>query len=187
MLGCLQNYLIRQVYFLKVPIVQCIDFLILFNTYLKIPNNPISLARSIKFLFWGCSLSLSFQHMTLAWNNFVISRLVLLTANWKCQISFKNRYFRLLVFHMLPLLNPSYIIEMQPAQVLSRGITLVDIHLNWFSWFYFLILLGYLLVILIVFVIFLPPLLDVARMSMSTVSLYKQLDYKIFFLENALF
>ena len=56
------------------------------------------------------------------------------------------------------------------------GITLVDIHLNWFNWFHFLILEEGLLVILIDCMIFLSPFLDVTKMSMSTVSFLAQLN-----------
>ena len=57
-----------------------------------------------------------------------------------------------------------------------KGITLVDIYLNWLNWFHFLILKGGLLIILIDFMIFLSPFLDVTRMSMSTVFFLAQLD-----------
>ena len=43
------------------------------------------------------------------------------------------------VLHLLSLLNPWLIIEMQSAEVISIGITLVDLHLSWPSWFQFLI------------------------------------------------
>ena len=52
----------------------------------------------------------------------------------------------------------------------------LDVHLNWPNWFHFLILEGHLLFILIDCMIFLSPFLDVARMSMSTVSFLAQLD-----------
>ena len=58
----------------------------------------------------------------------------------------------------------------------SIGITLVDVHLNWLIWCHFIILEGGLLVILIECVIFLLPLLDITRMSMSTVSFLLELD-----------
>ena len=48
--------------------------------------------------------------------------------------------------------------------------------MNWLNWFHFLILEGGLLVILIDCVIFLSPVLDVARMSRSTVSFLVQLE-----------
>ena len=72
---------------------------------------------------------------------YVISELVALAAIWNCQISYKNRYAGLLVLHLLPLLNPWWlIVTMQPAEVFSVGIILVDIHLSWLNWFNFLIL-----------------------------------------------
>ena len=44
---------------------------------------------------------------------------------------------------------------MSPAQILSIGITLVDVHLSWLIWFHFLILVRSLLFILIACMIFL--------------------------------
>ena len=58
---------------------------------------------------------------------------------------------------------------------LTRGITLVDVHLNWLNWFHFLILEGGLLVFLIDCIIFLPPFLEDTRISMSTISFLWQL------------
>ena len=71
----------------------------------------------------------------------------------------------ILVLHLLPLLNPCLIIEMQPAEVFSMGITLVDVHLNWLNWFHFLILKGGLLVILIDCMIFVSPFLNVTGLD----------------------
>ena len=59
---------------------------------------------------------------------------------------------------------------------LFLGVTLVDVLQYWLNWFYFLFLEGGLVVILIDCMIFLSPFLDVARMSMSTVSFFAQLD-----------
>ena len=56
----------------------------------------------------------------------------------------------------------------------------VDVHLNWLNWFHFLIFKGGLLAILIDCMIFLSLFLDVARMSMSTISFLAQLDPGIF-------
>ena len=55
-------------------------------------------------------------------------------------------------------------------------------HLNWLNWFHFLILEGGLLIILIDCMIFLSPFLDVARISMSTVSFLAQLGSGILYL-----
>ena len=89
----------------------------------------------------------------------------------------KNEYVGLLVLHFLLLLNPWLIIEMWPAKVFSKGITLVNVLWNWFNWFHFLFVKGGgILIILIGFMIFLPSFLDVTRMSMSTVSFLSQLD-----------
>ena len=49
--------------------------------------------------------------------------------------------------------------------------------LNWLNWFHFLILEVGSLVILIDCMVFLSPILDVTRMSMSTVSFLVQLDW----------
>ena len=57
------------------------------------------------------------------------------------------------------------------------SITLVDVLQNWLNWFHFLFLKGNLLVILIDCMIFLSPFLDVAKISMSTVSFLAQLDW----------
>ena len=99
-----------------------------------------------------------------------------------CCISYKNGYDGLLILHLLPLLNPWLITEMQPASFFSTGNTLVDAHLNWLNWFHFLILEGGLLVILIDCMIFLSPFLDVKRTSMSIVSFLTQLDFGILYL-----
>ena len=120
-----------------------------------------------------------------AWNTVVMSGLVLLTATWNCQIIYKKGYAGLMVLHMLPLLNPWLIVEIQPAEVFSIGITSVDAHLNWFNWFHLLILQGGLLVILIDCTIFLSPFLDVTRISMSIVSFLTQLDSGIICQQNA--
>ena len=124
-----------------------------------------------------------------AWNTVAMCGLVLLVAIWNCQINYKYRYLGLYVLHMyvlhlLPLLNPWLIIEMQPGEVFSIGITLVDVHLNQLNWFHFLILEGGLLIILIDCMIFLSSFLDVTRMCMSRVSLLAKLDSGILYLQN---
>ena len=72
-------------------------------------------------------------------------------------ISYKKGCARLLVFHLLLLLNPWPMVEIRPAEVFSIGITLVDVLQNWLNWFHFLFLKGGLLVILIDCMIFLSP------------------------------
>ena len=59
-----------------------------------------------------------------------------------------------------------------------------DVHLNWRNWFHFLVLKEDVLVIQVDGMIFLSPFLDVARMSMSTVSFLAQLDPGILCLWN---
>ena len=98
----------------------------------------------------------------------------------------KSEYAGLLVLHLLLLLNPWLIVKMQPAEVFSIGITLVDVHLNWLNQIHFLILKGGLLVILIDYMIFLSPVLAVTRMSMSTVYFLAKLGSGILCLQNAL-
>ena len=98
----------------------------------------------------------------------------------------KSEYAGLLILHLLLLLNPWLIVKMQPAEVFSIGITLVDVHLNWLNQIHFLILKGGLLVILIDYMIFLSPVLAVTRMSMSTVYFLAKLGSGILCLQNAL-
>ena len=65
-----------------------------------------NLIHSIKFFSCGLlciSINLTFSY---AWNTLVMSRLVFLVATWNCWISYKNGYAGLLVFPLLPLLNP---------------------------------------------------------------------------------
>ena len=74
------------------------------------------------------------------------------------------------------------IINMEPPEVFSISITLVDVYLNWLNWFHFLILKGVLLVILIDCVIDLSLFLDVTRMSLPAVSFFAQPDPGILYL-----
>ena len=62
---------------------------------------------------------------------------------------------------------------------------LVDVIQNWYNWFHFLFREGGLLVILIDCMIFLSSFLNGTRMSMSTVSLLKQVDSEFLCLRNA--
>ena len=66
--------------------------------------------------------------------------------------------------------------ECSHRKFFSIGITLVDVELNWFSWIHFLILEGGLLVSLMDCIFFFLLFLDVARMSMLTVSFFTQLN-----------
>ena len=141
------------------------------------------LLRSFFLLRFLCISIIPYGHV---WNTAAMSRLVLLAATWDCQTSYKYR--GLLVLYFLPLLKHWLIVEMQPASIFyifSKGITLVDVHLNWFNWFHFLILEGGLLVIVIDCTTFLSLFLDVTRMCMSTVSFLAQLDSRILCLQNA--
>ena len=58
-------------------------------------------------------------------------------------INTRNRYVGLLVFQLLPLLNPWLVFKMQPMYVFSKDITLVNAYLNWLRGFHFLILTHY--------------------------------------------
>ena len=58
-------------------------------------------------LLW-LSANLPYGH---AGNTVIMSGLVLLVAAWNCWLSYKNEYAGLLVFHLLPLLNPWLIVE----------------------------------------------------------------------------
>ena len=53
------------------------------------------------------SINLPYSH---ACNTAVISGLVILVATWNCLISYKRRYAGLLVFPLLPVLNPWLIV-----------------------------------------------------------------------------
>ena len=91
----------------------------------------------------------------------------------------QNGYLRLLVLHLLSLLNPWVIVGMQLAQVFSIGITSVNGHLNCLNWFLFFILMGGLIVILIDYMIFRSLFLDVTKIFMSPVSFLTQLNSEI--------
>ena len=58
------------------------------------------------------SINLPYAHVK---NTVVMSGLVPLVATWSCWVSYKNGYARLLVLHLLPLLNPWLIVKIQPA------------------------------------------------------------------------
>ena len=109
-------------------------------------------------------INLPYDH---AQNTVVMSGLVLLVATWNCWISYKSGYAGLLVLHMLLLLNPQLIVELQPAQVFSISNSLEDVHLNWLYWFYFLIREVSLLFILIDYMIFPSPFLDVTMIFLD--------------------
>ena len=98
----------------------------------------------MKFLSPDAAVSINVPY-GLAWNTIAIFGLVLLTAAWNCQKSYKNVFVGLQFLHLLPFLNPLLIVKMQPAQIFSIGITMVDVHLKWHNWFHFLILEGCLL------------------------------------------
>ena len=104
---------------------------------------------------------------------------------WIYSISQRNVYAGLLVQHLLPLLNPWLITEMQLVYFFSIEIFLEDVHLNWLNWFHFLILVAGAFIILIDCIIFLSLFLYVIRMSVSTVSFFAQLDSEILCLQNA--
>ena len=55
------------------------------------------------------SINLPYCH---AWNTVVTLCRLLLVSTWNCWISYKNGYVRMLVLHLLPLLNPWLIVKM---------------------------------------------------------------------------
>ena len=92
------------------------------------------------------------------------ARILLSRLGWYYQlllVNYKNGYAGLLAPHLLPFLKPWLIVEMQLDEVISIGVTLIDIYLNWLNRFYVLILEGGLLVILIDCLILLSLFLDV--------------------------
>ena len=102
-----------------------------------------------------------------------------------CYLDLLHKLQKRICMTVDPLLNTSLCSSMKCSQlVFSIGITLVDVHLNWFKWFHFLFLEGAVLAILIDCMIFLSPFLDVTRMSISTVSFLAHLD-SILWLQNA--
>ena len=76
---------------------------------IKLPPKNWSLSMKLFLLRLLCiSIYLPFNH---AWNNVVMSGLVLLVTFWNCWMGYKNRYVGLLVLLFLPLLNPWLIFE----------------------------------------------------------------------------
>ena len=71
--------------------------------------------RSMKFLFPEVALYLYRSTIQLCTECCFMSGLFLLAATWNCQISYKKRCVEQLVSHLLPLLNPWFIVEMQPV------------------------------------------------------------------------
>ena len=74
----------------------------------------VSKLEFIRICYGGFIIPLIFciYHMPFAQNTVIMSGLVLLAATWKCNnnVSHKNRYLRVLVLHLLPLLNPWLIV-----------------------------------------------------------------------------
>ena len=67
------------------------------------------------FILWSFFLqNLLFMNLlyNLTWSTVVISGLVLLAAPWICYMSYRNGYVKMLVQHLLPLLNSWIIVEM---------------------------------------------------------------------------
>ena len=75
-------------------------------------KNIGALIHSMKFLsLWLLRISINLPY-THAWNTVVTSALVPVAATWNCWISYENGYSALSVLHLLPLLNPWFIIKM---------------------------------------------------------------------------
>ena len=125
----------------------------IFSTAKNVSKKIGDVIRSMKFFYLGValllyiSINLPYDYAS-AWNTVVMLCLCLVTT-WNCQISYKSGYAALLVLRLLPLLNPWFILQDQPAQVFSIGIPSLDVHLNWLNWFLFFILEVGLFVILI--------------------------------------
>ena len=66
------------------------------------------------------------------------------------------------------------------------SITLVNVHLTWLNWFNFVVLVVGPLVVLINCHLFLLSILEVRRMSMSTVSSLPYLSSEIIYMKNVL-
>ena len=114
-----------------------------------VPKKIGALICSMKFLSPEVALYLSkstiqptMEYCCHIWEQLSCSQLLL-----GVQISYKNGYAGSLFIHLLPLLNPWFIIKMQPAYIFSIGVTLVDVLLNWLNWIHFFTLKGGLLII----------------------------------------
>ena len=99
---------------------------LMLSPLLKLPPRKFEpwFAVSSFFLLRLLHISINLPY-GLAWNTVVMSGLVLLVTTWNCWKRYKNRYAGLLVLHLLPLLNPWFIVQMLLAQVFSIAITLV--------------------------------------------------------------
>ena len=80
--------------------------------------------------------------------------------------------------------DPSNVASLNP-KTHFKNVVRLSLHLKWLNWFFFLFLLGRSFVTLIVCMIFLSVLLDIIRMSMSTVCFPTHLDSWILCLPNA--
>ena len=121
------------------------------------------------------SINLPYCH---AWNTAVMTELVLLAATRDCYISYKNGYAGLLVLHLLSLLSPGKCSQLNIFCYRNYS-GRCSSEMEWLNRFHFLIPEVGLLVILIDFMIFLSPFLDVARISMPTVSFFTYLGSEI--------
>ena len=116
--------------------LRCWDWLSLLNwigalTLSQLLKVPWSLLWSFVLLRLLCILvNLPYSN---AWNTDVMYELVLLVATLNCYISYKSEYEGLMIRHLLSLLNPWLIIEMQSAYIFSIGI----IWTGW-NWFHLL-------------------------------------------------
>ena len=91
---------------------------------LKLPPRKLEpwFTLSSYFVLSLCSISINLA-FNFAWNTVVMSGQVLVAATWNCYISYKSRDEGLLALGLLPLLNPWLIVNMQPIEVFSIGIT----------------------------------------------------------------
>ena len=116
------------------PVFQCLGLGLLLPTR-KLEPGFVPWSFFHRRFFFIC---ISLQN-SLTLNTAVISGLVLLTEIWIwLQISYRNGYVRLLILHLLPIVN-SWLIVTIASLSISIVITLVDVHLNWLNWFWSLI------------------------------------------------
>ena len=84
-----------------------------FSLSVKLPPTklePLFVLWSFFLLRLLCiSMNLQYDH---PWNTVVMFWLVLLVATWNCWLSYQNGYCRLLVYHLLLLLNPWLVVKM---------------------------------------------------------------------------
>ena len=113
-----------------------------------------------------------------AWNTVFMSRLLFLVTTLTCWTSHRNKYIVLLVLHMLLFEHLTHCRNVASLSLLYRYC---------FGRYSYELLRSGPLVILIGCMIFLSPLLDVIKMSISTIPFFWQQDSGILCLYNTFF